>query len=226
MPAQVKIILSAEEKKRLHKNVASRKTPVRLVERSKIVLLAAKNIPNYEIAEELNVDVNKVGRWRNRFAQNRFAGIEKDLPRGANHGGKNTTEQAKLRSKIIKKTTSSKPKHATQWTTRSLAKELGINHSFVNRVWREVGLKPHLTEQFKVSNDPNFEEKLRDVVGLYLSPPNNAIVFCVDEKSSIQALDRTQPGLPMKPGRCGTMTHDYKRHGYKHFICGAKYTDR
>ena len=213
MPAQVKIILSAEEKKRLHKNVASRKTPVRLVERSKIVLLAAKNIPNYEIAEELNVDVNKVGRWRNRFAQNRFAGIEKDLPRGANHGGKNSTEQAKLRSKIIKKTTSCKPKHATQWTTRSLAKELGINHSFVNRVWREVGLKPHLTEQFKVSNDPNFEEKLRDVVGLYLSPPNNAIVFCVDEKSSIQALDRTQPGLPMKPGRCGTMTHDYKRHG-------------
>ena len=118
MPAQVKIILSAEEKKRLHKNVASRKTPVRLVERSKIVLLAAKNIPNYEIAEELNVDVNKVGRWRNRFAQNRFAGIEKDLPRGANHGGKNSTEQAKLRSKIIKKTTSCKPKHATQWTTR------------------------------------------------------------------------------------------------------------
>ena len=213
MPAQVKIILSAEEKKRLNKNVTGRKTPVRLVERSKIVLLAAKNIPNYEIAEELNIDVNKVGRWRNRFAQKRFAGIEKDLPRGANHGGKNSTEQAKLRSKIIKKTTSSQPKHATHWTTRSLAKELGINHSFVNRVWREVGLKPHLTEQFKVSNDPNFEEKLCDVVGLYLSPPDNAIVFCVDEKSSIQALDRTQPGLPMKPGRCGTMTHDYKRHG-------------
>ena len=98
-------------------------------------------------------------------------------------------------------------------STRSLAKALGINHSFVNRVWREVGLKPHLTHQFKVSNDPNFEDKLRDVVGLYLSPPENAVVFCVDEKSSIQALDRTQPGLPMKPGRCGTMTHDYKRHG-------------
>ena len=90
---------------------------------------------------------------------------------------------------------------------------LGINHSFVNRVWRKAGLKPHLTSQFKVSNDPDFEEKLHDVVGLYLSPPENAVVFCVDEKSSIQALDRTQPGLPMKPGRSGTMTHDYKRHG-------------
>jgi transposase len=96
---------------------------------------------------------------------------------------------------------------------QELAKVLDINHSFVNRVWREVGLKPHLTSQFKVSNDPAFEEKLKDVVGLYLSPPENAVVFCVDEKSSIQALDRTQPGLPMKPGRCGTMTHDYKRHG-------------
>lgn len=110
-------------------------------------------------------------------------------------------------------TTKSKPKDETHWTTRGLAKVLGINHSFVNRVWREVGLKPHLTAQFKVSNDPAFEEKLRDAVGLYMSPPENAVVFCVDGKSSIQALDRTQPGLPMKPGRCGTMTHDYKRHG-------------
>lgn len=213
MPAQVKIILSPKEKKQLQKNVKSCKTPVRLVERSKIVLLAAKNIPNYQIAEELNIDVNKVGRWRNRFAQTRFAGIEKDLPRGSNHGGKDSTKQAKLRSKIIKITTQDKPKDGTHWTTRGLAKELGINHCFVNRVWREVGLKPHLISQFKLSNDPAFEEKLCDVVGLYLSPPDNAVVFCIDEKSSIQALDRTQPGLPMKPGRCGTMTHDYKRHG-------------
>lgn len=213
MPAQIEITLSAEEKKQLEKNIKSRKTPVRLLERSKIVLLAAENIPNYKIAEELGIDVNKVGRWRNRFAERRLQGIEKDLPRGANHGGKDSEEQAKLRSKIIKMTTQEKPKDGTHWSTRSLAKVLGINHSFVNRVWREVGLKPHLTAQFKVSNDPNFEEKLRDVVGLYLSPPENAVVFCVDEKSSIQALDRTQPGLPMKPGRCGTMTHDYKRHG-------------
>lgn len=213
MPAQIKIVLSTEEKKQLEKNVKSRKTPVRLVERSKIVLFAAEEMPNYKIAENLGIDVNKVGRWRNRFMEKRLAGIEKDLPRGANHGGKNTEEQEKLRSKIIKMTTTRKPKDGTHWTTRGLAKVLGINHSFVNRVWREVGLKPHLTAQFKVSNDPAFEEKLRDVVGLYLSPPESAVVFCVDEKSSIQALDRTQPGLPMKPGRCGTMTHDYKRHG-------------
>jgi len=213
MPAPIKIILSREEKQQLEKNIKSRKTSLRLLERSKIVLLASDDIPNYKIAEMLKIDTNKVGRWRNRFAKNRFQGIEKDLPRGANHGGKNSIEQAKLRSKIIKMTTQEKPKDATQWSTRSLAKILGINHSFVNRVWREAGLKPHLTQQFKVSNDPAFEEKLQDVVGLYLSPPENAVVFCVDEKSSIQALDRTQPGLPMKPGRCGTMTHDYKRNG-------------
>jgi transposase len=213
MPAQVNVILSPEERKQLEKNIRSRTTSVRLVERSKIVLLAAQDMPNYKIAEQLNIDVNKVGRWRNRFVENRLAGIEKDLPRGSNHGGKNTEKQAKLRSRIIKLTTSTKPKNATHWSTRGLAKKLGINHSFVGRVWKEAGLKPHLSEQFKVSNDPNFEEKLHDVVGLYLSPPENAVVFCVDEKSSIQALDRTQPGLPMKKGRCETMTHDYKRNG-------------
>lgn len=213
MPAQVEINLSSEEKKQLEKNIKSRKTSVRLAERSKIILLASKEVPNYQIAEKLSINVNTVGRWRNRFAEKRLVGIEKDLPRGANHGGKNSEEQAKLRSKIIKMTTKSKPKDGTHWTTRGMAKTLGINHSFVSRVWQEVGLKPHLTAQFKVSNDPTFEEKLRDVVGLYMSPPENTVVFCVDEKSSIQALDRTQPGLPMKPGRCGTMTHDYKRHG-------------
>jgi transposase/transposase-like protein len=213
LPAQVRIVLSPEEKMQLEQNLKSRRTPVRLLERSKIVLFAAENIPNYKIAKMLNIDANKVGRWRNRFGDKRHQGIEKDLPRGANHGGKNSAAQAKLRLQIIKMTTREKPKNATQWSTRGLARVLGINHSFVNRVWREVGLKPHLTEQFKVSNDPAFEEKLHDVVGLYLSPPENAVVFCVNEKSSIQALDRTQPGLPMKPGRCRTMTHDYKQHG-------------
>ncbi len=213
MPAQIQISLTKEEKQQLEQNLKSRKTSVRLLERSKIVLLASENIPNYKIAKKLKIDANKVSRWRNRFAEHRFRGIEKDLPRGANHGGKNTEDQARLRSKIITMTTQTTPKDATHWSTRTLANKLKINHSFVNRVWREAGLKPHLTDQFKVSNDPDFEEKLQDVVGLYLSPPENAVVFCVDEKSSIQALDRTQPGLPMKPGRCGTMTHDYKRHG-------------
>ena len=213
MPAQIPIHLSPDETQQLNKNRRSRKTPIRLLERSTIVLLAAEGIPNYQIATRLKIDANKVGRWRNRFAARRLAGIEKDLPRGANHGGKHSAAQAKLRSKIIAMTTQNNPKDATHWSTRGLANVLGINHSFVNRVWREVGLKPHLTVQFKVSNDPHFEEKLHDVVGLYLAPPEKAVVFCIDEKSSIQALDRTQPGLPMKPGRCGTMTHDYKRHG-------------
>jgi len=171
MPAQIPIELSADEIKQLKQNRRSRKTPVRLLERSTIVLLAAKGIPNYQIATQLKIDVNKVGRWRNRFAERRLAGIEKDLPRGANHGGKNSAAQAKLRSKIIALTTQTKPKDATQWSTRGLANVLGINHSLVNRVWREVGLKPHLTVQFKVSNDPHFEEKLHDVVGLYVVPP-------------------------------------------------------
>ena len=213
MPAQVKVTLSEEDKKCLIKNIRRRTTPVRLVERSKIVLLASQGQPNYKIAQKLGIDVNKVGRWRNRFVEKGWSGIEKDLPRGANHGGKSSKEQARLRSKIIRITTQEKPEGATHWSTRRLARKLSVNHSFVNRVWREVGLKPHLTVHYKVSNDPRFEAKLRDVVGLYLSPPENAVVFCVDEKSAIQALDRTQPGLPMKPGRCGTMTHDYKRHG-------------
>lgn len=213
MPAQIKIILSEHEKKQLKQNIKSRKTSIRLVERSNILLLAAEDIPNYKIATKLSLDVNTVGRWRNRFAEKGLPGIEKDLPRGSNHGGKNSEDQSKLRSKIIEMTTQEKPDNATHWSTRSLAEVLEINHSFVSRVWREVGLKPHLAKQFKVSNDPEFEEKLKDVVGLYMSPPENAVVFCVDEKSSIQALDRTQPGLPMKKGRCETMTHDYKRNG-------------
>ena len=213
MPAQIRILLTDPERAHLKSLINSRKTSIRLHERAQIILHAAEGIPNSNISTIMGITTNKVARWRNRYAEQGLKGIEKDLPRGGNHGGKNTEAQAELRTKIIKMTTQETPKDATHWSTRSLANVLGINHSFVNRVWREVGLKPHLTEQFKVSRDPNFEEKLRDVVGLYLSPPENAVIFCVDEKSGVQALDRSQPGLPMKPGRCGTMTHDYKRHG-------------
>ena len=213
MPAQVKITLTNQEEKHLIHLVNSRKTPVRLVDRANIVLMAAAKNPNYKIAEALGIDVNTVGRWRNRYAKDGLKGIEKDLPRGRNHGGKNTDDQNRLRSEVIRITTQEKPENATHWSTRSLGKHLGVHHSFIGRVWKEAGLKPHLHKTFKVSNDPNFEEKLQDVVGLYLSPPENAVVFCVDEKSSIQALDRTQPGLPLKKGRCETMTHDYKRNG-------------
>ena len=213
MNSAVTINLTPEEQAVLEQNVRSRKTPMRLIERSRIILLAADGLTNIEIAEQLDISAHKVGRWRNRYAKFGFSGIERELPRGGNHGGKKTADQERLRSKILQMTTQSKPQGATHWSTRTLAKELGTTHSFVNRVWQDSGLKPHLSQGFKVSNDPKFEEKLVDVVGLYLSPPENAAVFCVDEKSSIQALDRTQPGLPMKKGRAGTMTHDYKRHG-------------
>ena len=213
MPAQIIITLSEQERIELEKAVSSQITPVRLVARAKAIRMAAKKIPSYKIAEELGVTTTTIGHWRRRYAKHRMSGIVKDQPRGANHGGKKTVDQARLRQKIIEKTTQEKPEGATHWSTRIMAKAMGTTHSFVNRVWQEAGLKPHLYKHFKVSKDPHFEEKLRDVVGLYMNPPEKAVVFCVDEKSSIQALDRSQPGLPMKKGRCGTMTHDYKRHG-------------
>ena len=135
---------------------------------------------------------NKVGRWRARVAKEGTSSIEKERPRGANHGGKNTKKRAQLRSEVVEATTQTTPNDATHWSCRSMARHLNTTHSFVNRVWRAHGLKPHLIRTFKLSNDPRFEEKLRDVVGLYLDPPHNAAVFSFDEKSHIQALNRTQ----------------------------------
>ncbi|MBA1446006.1 MAG: IS630 family transposase [Gammaproteobacteria bacterium] len=213
MRVATKITLSDSDKQMLEKNTKSRKVSIRLAERSKIVLMSAEGLENRVIAQRLNIPPNKVGIWRNRFAEGGIESINKDKPRGANHGGKDTLKQARLRKKIIEKTTQEKPYNATHWSTRTLAEALNTTHSFVHRVWQSVGLKPHLEKTFKVSNDPHFEEKLCDVVGLYIDPPQNAVVFCVDEKTSIQALDRTQPGLPLKKGRYGTVTHDYKRNG-------------
>ena len=213
MPAQIPVILSDNDKKKLEDAVKSKVSPARLVLRAKIVLLASQNIPNVEIAKRLSTTQNTARLWRNRFNEEGFKCLLKDRPRGANHGGKNSEEQERLRRLIIKKTTTEKPPGETHWSTRSMAKAIGTTHSFVNRVWQQAGLKPHLHKTFKLSNDPYFEEKLVDVVGLYITPPDHAVVFSVDEKSSIQALDRTQPGLPIKPGRCATYTHDYKRNG-------------
>ncbi len=207
------IELSTKERKTLQQYVTSRKAPVRLVERSRIVLLADEGASNQAIADELGITENKVGRWRNRYAEGGLKAIEKDRPRGKNHGGKKTLSQTRLRNTVIRMTTQETPDNATHWSTRTLAETLNTTHTFVHRVWKSVGLKPHLIKTFKVSNDLRFAEKLHDVVGLYLDPPQNAVVLSIDEKSSIQALDRTQPGLPLKKGRCGTMTHDYKRHG-------------
>jgi len=213
MPAPIQITLTKSERRELEKAINSSISPVRLVKRAKAILMAADNMPSFEIAQHLNANKDAVGRWRKCYFEHRFDGILRDRPRGKNHGGKSTSEQRKLARAIIQKTTQEKPEGATHWSTRSMAKALGTTHSFVNRVWNQAGLKPHLHKHFKVSNDPHFEEKLHDVIGLYMNPPEKAVVFCVDEKSSIQALDRTQPGLPMKKGRCDTMTHDYKRHG-------------
>jgi transposase len=213
MGAPIPIVLSQKDRTEYARLCRSGKTSVRLKERLSIVLLADKGLTNGEISERLSISAHKVGRWRNRYAEQGLAGIEKNRPRGGNHGGKSSKEQARIRRKIIEKTTQEKPSNATHWSTRTLAAELGTSDTFVAKVWRECGFKPHLISQFKISNDPLFAEKLEDVVGLYLDPPENAVVFCVDEKSSIQALDRTQPGLPLKKGRAATMTHDYKRHG-------------
>ena len=203
------VTLTDEERATLLKWSRGRSTPTRLVQRAKIVLTAAEGKRNDEIAGLLGCTPRTVGTWRNRFVSHRLAGIEKDAPRG----GRKATRRAAVAAEIIHKTTQEKPANATHWSTRSLAKAMNISDSMVRRVWRDSGLKPHLVKTFKVSNDPLFAEKLVDVVGLYLHPPEHAMVLSCDEKSQIQALDRTQKSLPMFPGRLGTLTHDYKRNG-------------
>ncbi len=204
-----KIVLSSDEIEKLKKLSRGRQTSVRLAQRSAIVLLAAEGIENKDIASELGFTRETVGRWRRRYSESGLAGIEKDAPRP---GRTPAISAAKVRE-IVRKTTRSKPKAGTHWSSRTMAAEAGVSASSVRRVWKRHGLKPHLVRTFKVSNDPKFVEKLEDVVGLYMNPPEHALVLSVDEKSQIQALDRTQPGLPLKKGRCGTMTHDYKRNG-------------
>jgi len=204
-----KVTVTDEDRKTLEQWARGRSTPVRLMQRAKIVLMAADGRENRDIAPVVGVTRQLVGRWRNRYVAQGLAGIEKD----ASGRGRKATKRQFLAAKIIEMTTQSKPPDATHWSTRTLADALGTNRSMVQRVWEANGLKPHRSRTFKVSNDPHFVEKVVDVVGLYLNPPEHAMVLCCDEKSQIQALDRTQPGLPIKPGRCGTMTHDYIRNG-------------
>jgi len=204
------ITVSDEDRKVLLRWSRGRSTPTRLVRRAQIVLRAADGWLNQTIAAELGVREKTVGLWRRRFAEQGTAGIEKDA---SGRGRPATVQRSAVETTVIRKTTRERPPNATHWSTRTMAAELGISPASVQRIWKRNGLKPHLIRTFKVSNDPHFAEKLEDVVGLYLHPPDNALVFSVDEKSQIQALDRTQPGLPMKKGRAGTMTHDYKRNG-------------
>jgi len=200
------IVLTGEQRSELSTFARGRSAALRLVERANIILQAAAGKQDQEIAAALQVGRHTVARWRARFLRYGIRGIEKDAPRP---GRARTIDQ----EEIIRKTTQEKPANGTHWTTRTLARALGISEATVRRTWHAHGLKPHLVDTFKVSRDPQFVEKLEDIVGLYLNPPQQAIVFSVDEKSQIQALDRTQPGLPMKKGRNGTMTHDYKRYG-------------
>jgi transposase len=199
-------VLTDEEQAELSGLIRSKLTSVRLAQRARIVLLASQGLQNQEIADALEVGRIQVARWRERYAQGRLAGIERDLPRGA--------PPVKVDvARLVELTTQSTPEAATHWSTRTMAAELGVSAASVSRHWRANGLKPHVVRGFKVSRDPKFVEKLEDIVGLYLSPPEHALVLCCDEKSQVQALDRTQPGLPMKKGRAATMTHDYKRNG-------------
>jgi transposase/DNA-binding CsgD family transcriptional regulator len=203
------ITLTDQERATLRKWSRGRSTPARLIQRAQIVLAAAEGRENKDIAAELGCTRRTVGTWRNRFAAKRLPGIERDAPRG----GRTPTQRARFEADIIRKTTQELPPNATQWSKRSLAKALGCSDSLVQRVWHDNGLKPHRIKTFKVSNDPQFVEKLVDVVGLYLDPPEHALVLSCDEKSQIQALDRRQKSLPLFPGRLKTLTHDYKRNG-------------
>ena len=207
-PAAVQIELSGEERELLEAWARRRKTANALAMRSRIVLAAASGESNSGISERLGVHSNTVSTWRRRFAEFRLDGLL-DEPRP---GQPRKITDAKV-EEVIAKTLESAPKDATHWSTRSLAKEVGLNQTAVARIWRAFGLQPHRQESWKLSKDPLFVEKVRDVVGLYLAPPERAVVLCVDEKSQIQALDRTAPTLPMLPGTPERATHDYKRHG-------------
>jgi transposase len=203
------IALTEEERTTLARWARGRSTPARQAARAKIVLAAAEGKQNQAIAEELGTGRKTVALWRRRFLEQRVKGLEQDAPRP----GRPATGRAETARRIVEATTQEKPRAATHWSTRSLAAHLGVSVSRVQRVWKAEGLRPHRVKTFKVSNDPHFAEKVVDVVGLYLNPPEHAIVLCVDEKTQIQALDRTQKSLPIYPGRLGTMTHDYKRNG-------------
>jgi transposase len=184
-------------------------TPQKIALRARILLGAAEGKSNYQLSEELDVSRPTILLWRQRYLDAGLAGILKDAPRP---GRKKMITPTKVDA-IVNATLHTTPKDATQWSVRSMAKAQGVSSAMVHRIWRAHRLQPHRSEHFKLSRDPNFARKVRDVVGLYLNPPDKALVLCVDEKSQIQALDRTQPVLPLRPGIPARQTHDYERHG-------------
>ena len=207
-PAAVEIVLSERERGELEARVRRRKIARADAMRAEIVLLAADGLSNCAIADEIGASRMTVLTWRKRFAARRLDGLD-DEPRC---GAPRKIGDDKI-ADVVTKTLETMPSHATHWSTRSMAKASGLSVSTVHRIWNAFSLQPHRSETFKLSTDPQFVEKVRDIVGLYLDPPERALVLCVDEKSQIQALDRTQPLLPMRPGQAERRTHDYERHG-------------
>src|SRR3977135_44059 len=202
------LAITPEARQELERLVRSGKTEQRVVLRARIVLGAAEGKSNNALARELNTSRPTVIDWRRRFAEGGVKALDYDRPRG-----RSFPPLAHAKTAEIITRTQSAPPQATQWSCSRMAKLCGVSKASVQRGAHPTGLKPHLLKTFKLSNDPDFIAKLEDVVGLYMIPPDHALVFCIDEKSQIQALDPTQPGLPMKKGRAGTMTHDYKRNG-------------
>lgn len=202
------IVLTEEEKSTLQRYVRRGTTSQQLAERSRIILACARGLNNREVAKEIGVIPHTVGKWRQRYVQSRLDGLH-DCARP----GTPRSIGDEIVEKVIVQTLETIPKGATHWTTRGMAKSVGISRETVGRIWRAFGLKPHLSESFQLSTDPLFIEKVRDVVGLYLSPPDNALVLSVDEKSQIQALNRAQPMLPMQMGQKRMETPEYRRHG-------------
>src|ERR1700694_2063139 len=203
------VVLSPEERATLATWERGRSFPLRLMQRARIVTMAGDGVPNQDIAREVGVSRPTVQLWRERFLALRIAGLKKDAPRP---GRLPSIPEKKVRA-VIDATLRTKPPAATHWSVRTMADAQGISPASVQRIWKQHNLKPHPTKTFKISRDKHFVDNLYDVVGLYLNPPDKSLVLCVDEQSQIQALDRTQPGLPLKKGRCGTMTHDYKSNG-------------
>ena len=202
------LVLSKEEQAELAALAARRKTAQALALRAQIVLLAGEGIASKEVAAKLGIDQTTVGKWRRRFAADRFERL-RDEPRC---GAPRTVDDARVEAVIVR-TLESLPDGATHWSSRGMAKASGVSTSTVQRIWRAFGLQPHRSETFKLSSDPDFVGKVRDIVGLYMAPPDRALVLCVDEKSQIQALDRSQPMLPLRPGQVERRTHDYTRYG-------------
>ena len=216
------LIMTEEQRKILGVWVRANTTPQRVVLRSRICLLAAEGVSHNAIAKRLNTSRPTVLLWTNRFREQGAPGLSEDAP----HGPSSRRLDAEKGRDIVEATLHTTPKDATHWSTRTMANAQGVSHTTVHRIWDAHGLQPHRVKTFKLSKDKRFVEKLTDVVGIYLNPPDKAVVLCVDEKSQVQALDRTQPGLPMKKGRCGTMNTRLQTQRYHVPFCSSERSGR